>query len=108
MRPLTLAGDEGRDREGEPRRPVTQSKKQDHADMVRLPVPRVCLLLVLLPVPGVCRAAPPGSEPGRYFAIEIVDEQTGRGVPMVELQTTNSVRYYTDSGGLVAFFEPGL
>jgi len=37
-----------------------------------------------------------------------VDEQTGRGVPMVELQTTSSVRYYTDSNGLVAFDEPGL
>ena len=42
------------------------------------------------------------------FAIEVVDEQTGRGVPMVELQTTSSVRYYTDSAGLVAFDEPGL
>lgn len=42
------------------------------------------------------------------FAIEVVDEQTGRGVPMVELQATNSARYYTDSGGLVAFDEPGL
>jgi hypothetical protein len=44
----------------------------------------------------------------QYFAIEVVDEQTGRGVPMVELQTTNGTRYYTDSGGLVAFYEPGL
>jgi hypothetical protein len=46
--------------------------------------------------------------PGRYFAIEAVDEQTGRGVPMVELQTTSGVRYETDSNGLVAFYEPGL
>jgi hypothetical protein len=45
---------------------------------------------------------------GQYFAIEVVDMQTGRGVPMVELQTTSSVRYYTDSNGLVAFDEPGL
>ena len=27
---------------------------------------------------------------------------------MVELQTTNGARYYTDSAGLVAFYEPGL
>src|SRR5207237_5917054 len=40
--------------------------------------------------------------------IEVVDEQTGRGVPMVELQTTSGVSYYTDSNGLVAFEEPGL
>src|ERR671921_2793975 len=59
-------------------------------------------------LPRAVGAESPVPEPGRYFAIEVVDEQTGRGVPMVELQTTSSVRYYTDSGGLVAFDEPGL
>jgi hypothetical protein len=44
----------------------------------------------------------------KYFAIEVVDDQTGRGVPLVELKTTNNIRYYTDSNGLVAFDEPGL
>jgi len=29
-------------------------------------------------------------------------------VPLVELNTVNNVRYYTDSGGIVAFHEPGL
>lgn len=43
-----------------------------------------------------------------YFAIQVVDRQTGRGVPLVELKTTNSIRYYTDSQGIVAFLEPGL
>lgn len=65
----------------------------------------VCVVLAVLlagPV-ALCLAAP-----GDYFAIEVVDEQTGRGVPMVELQTTSSARYYTDSNGLIAFFEPGL
>lgn len=47
-------------------------------------------------------------EPNHYFAIEVVDEQTGRGVPMVELETTYGARYYTDSNGLIAFHEPGL
>src|SRR5690348_13080066 len=61
----------------------------------------VCLLAL------ACRAAGQSS-PSRYFAIEVVDDQTGRGVPMVELQTTNGAAYYTDSNGLVAFFEPGL
>ena len=69
---------------------------------------RVSLLLMLVFARGVCRAEAPTSEPGRYFAIEVVDEQTGRGVPLVELQTTYGTRYYTDSAGLVAFFEPGL
>lgn len=43
-----------------------------------------------------------------YFTIQVVDEQTGRGVPLVELKLTNSIRYYSDSNGIVAFSEPGL
>jgi hypothetical protein len=43
-----------------------------------------------------------------YFKIQVIDEATGRGVPLVELRTTHEVRYYTDSNGIVAFFEPGL
>ena len=43
-----------------------------------------------------------------HFKIRVVDEQTGRGVPLVELRTVNQVRYYTDSNGLIAFYEPGL
>ncbi len=77
------------------------------AMMARMNSPRAFLMLSLL-VPGVGRADAPAPEPGRYFAIEVVDEQTGRGVPMVELQTTYGARYYTDSAGLVAFHEPGL
>ncbi len=45
---------------------------------------------------------------GKYFQIQVVDEDTGRGVPLVELKTVNAVRYYTDSNGIVAFYEPGL
>src|SRR5580658_5451641 len=43
-----------------------------------------------------------------YFGIHVVDDQTGRGVPLVILETTNKIQYITDSGGYVAFFEPGL
>ena len=42
------------------------------------------------------------------FAIEVLDDQTGRGVPLVELTTTAGVTYVTDSAGLVAFDESGL
>jgi hypothetical protein len=42
------------------------------------------------------------------FAIEVVDDQTGRGVPLVELTTTSGATWITDSAGLVAFDEPGL
>ncbi|HUU10839.1 MAG TPA: hypothetical protein VM431_09910 [Phycisphaerae bacterium] len=59
----------------------------------------------LLLLPGGARAA---QGPERYFVIEVVDKDTGRGVPLVELKTVNEVRYVTDSAGLVAFHEPGL
>ena len=76
--------------------------------MVDMVGSRSSLFIVLLLVPGVCRSESAASQTGRYFAIEVVDDQTGRGVPMVELQTTGNVRYYTDSNGLIAFDEPGL
>jgi hypothetical protein len=42
------------------------------------------------------------------FAIRVVDQASGRGVPLVELKTTDAARFYTDNAGLVAFDEPGL
>src|SRR5947207_13888919 len=49
-----------------------------------------------------------GDSGPRPFAIEGVDDQTGRGVPLVELTTTSGVTYVTDSAGLIAFGDPGL
>jgi hypothetical protein len=46
--------------------------------------------------------------PCGYFKIQVVDRQTERGVPLVQLRTVNNIRYYTDSNGIVAFCEPGL
>ena len=43
-----------------------------------------------------------------YFAIQVQDDQTGRGVPLVELKTVNSVSWWTDSNGRIAFNESGL
>jgi hypothetical protein len=43
-----------------------------------------------------------------YFGIRVVDAQTGRGVPLVELETVNHLSWVTDSNGWVAFHEPGL
>ena len=34
----------------------------------------------------------------KYFRISVVDQQTGRGVPLVELRTVHNTRYFTDSG----------
>jgi hypothetical protein len=43
------------------------------------------------------------ADAARPFAIEVVDEATGRGVSLVELTATSGVTYVTDSAGLVAF-----
>ena len=60
-----------------------------------------CLLLCL---PALCGA----QDSHAYFKIKVVDAQTGQGVPLVELETTNNLLYVTDSNGIVAFQEPGL
>src|SRR5882762_2019929 len=62
----------------------------------------LCILFLLSPLG---RAAP---APEEYFKITVVDEQTGRGVPLVELETVNHARWRTDSNGIIAFDEPGL
>jgi hypothetical protein len=42
-----------------------------------------------------------------FVGIRVVDDQTGRGVPLVELETVNHVKFVTDNGGWVALSEPG-
>src|SRR5689334_4641362 len=44
----------------------------------------------------------------KYFKIQVVDDQTNRGVPLVELTTTADVSYFTDSNGVVAFYDPAV
>lgn len=56
----------------------------------------------------VAPAPAPRSVPDQYFAIRIIDDQTGRGIPLVFLRTTFKAIYMTDSAGYVAFHEPGL
>ncbi len=55
-----------------------------------------------------CVLSADAEEASDCFRIKVVDEATGRGVPLVELTTVNNVRFVTDSAGLVAFDEPGL
>ena len=42
------------------------------------------------------------------FQIAVVDAETGRGVPLVELRTVTNQRCVTDSAGLVAVRQPEL
>lgn len=58
-------------------------------------------LTVTFPRGGAAEANP-------YFKIQVVDEQSRRGVPLVELRTVNGVRFWTDSNGIIAFNEPGM
>lgn len=58
--------------------------------------------LSLLVIAALARAEHP------YFKIAIVDEATGRGVPLMELRTVNEQVFVTDNAGLIAFNEPGL
>jgi len=64
---------------------------------------RGALTFLLLFVPGGLGAAAP--EP---FRIRILDAESGRGVPLVELRTVHQFRFLTDSAGLVAVREPEL
>eukprot|EP00937_MAST-01D_sp_MAST-1D-sp2_P001444 g1444.t1 len=53
-------------------------------------------------------ASAASSVPWNTFRIDCIDAETGRGVPLVQLKLPNYLRYYSDSGGVVAFDEPGL
>ncbi len=59
-----------------------------------------CALALLLLATCACAQEKP-------FAIEVIDEATGRGVPLVELETMDNQLYVTDSAGRVAFHEAG-
>jgi len=74
----------------------------------RVIVPRRNIVAVLALACGLLWGAASVSGAGDYFQIQVVDDQTGRGVPLVELETVNRLRYITDSAGRVAFAEPGL
>jgi hypothetical protein len=69
---------------------------------------RRSLILPLLSICAVLATSLSRGAAAEWFKIKAVDEVTGRGVPMVELETVNHIRLYTDSNGLAAFHEPGL
>jgi len=48
-----------------------------------------------------------GDDP-KSFQIRVVDEETGRGVPLVELRTVHEQLFVTDSSGRVAVREPEM
>jgi hypothetical protein len=55
----------------------------------------------------LCGAALFWWAPTPYY-VRVVDGQTGRGVPLVELRTLDEVGYYTDSNGIAVVDEPAF
>ena len=66
------------------------------------------LLLILCPLLPAFGAEPEMPASKVYAEIRVLDAETGRGVPMVELETVNGLIFVTDNAGRVAFREPGL
>ena len=64
---------------------------------------QIFLTIALFMVPVPLLAVPPDT-----FEVRVVDEETGRGVPLVELRTVHEIRYVTDSAGYVAIRDPEL
>jgi len=60
------------------------------------------LLSLLLLMLCACR------HPVAFHRIEVLDQATGRGIPMVEFTLLNAVQYLTDSNGLIAVNESHL
>ncbi len=57
---------------------------------------------------GTDKLTPDAAPPKHYAEIRVLDAATGRGVPLVELETVNGLTFVTDNAGRVAFHEPGL
>ena len=68
---------------------------------------RICFGLLLL-VSIVVTNKSVFAEPAIWAEIKVVDSATGRGIPLVELETVNNLKFVTDNAGRVAFHEPGL
>ncbi|HWL07700.1 MAG TPA: hypothetical protein VNQ76_04800 [Planctomicrobium sp.] len=58
---------------------------------------------------SVALAQGDSSSPSLIWAeIRVVDSAAGRGLPLVELETVNGLKFVTDNAGRVALHEPGL
>lgn len=67
-----------------------------------------CRPAIMLLVPLLFSLSLAQATAGDHYTIMVVDEQTGRGVLLVELRTVNNSSWWTDSNGIIAFDEPGL
>lgn len=68
-------------------------------------MPRLPLLTLLCLLGLACQSLTEAAQP---FAVQVIDELSHRGVPMVTLSTDNHIQHTTDSAGWVMIDEPGL
>src|SRR5688500_15887774 len=66
----------------------------------------IAILFALAVVSPLLAADP--SDAKQCFRITLTDEETVRGVPLVELKPVDGLRFYTDSNGVAAIDEPEL
>lgn len=69
-------------------------------------VMRLTVLLITLISAGTLLCSCAVNEKSEHFVIRVVDDNSGRGVPLVELKLPNEVKYWTDSAGVAALKEP--
>jgi hypothetical protein len=55
-----------------------------------------------------CSLAQGADTDSRWAEIQVVDADTGRGVPLAELETVHGLRFVTDNAGRIALCEPAL
>jgi len=60
--------------------------------------------LLFAAVGAICHVAT--AAPGDYFRIHVVDRDTSRGVPLIQVTAPAGLQHFTDSAGMVAFHEP--
>jgi len=63
----------------------------------------ICFIILVLKVEIIL-----ASSAHNFFMIKAIDSETNRGIPLVEFKTMHNVSYFTDSNGIIAFYEPGL
>lgn len=66
--------------------------------------PWIAALLIIALISSVLRS----DEAAKPFGIQVVDGDTGRGVPLVILESPDRKQYVTDSAGYIAVDEQGL
>ena len=67
----------------------------------------MCRLMAILGCFAASSALVLSAQSQEYFGLQVLDSQTGRGVPLVKL-TANGQQYYTDSNGFAAVNSPDL